>query len=235
MAFKKKLIISISRLFNWYFDFYTGGKKRPVFFEVEKTCRHLKIVDDNFEIVGAELKEVLKDVVNIPTYHDIDSLQYAISAVKNPEKKWKTYMLYMMGEFSETAFLKCPQTCSFLKEIPELYQSFFSILEANKEIPAHKGLYRGYLRYHLAFETPKLNAPILRIKNILYTWKKQESILFDDSWEHEVINKSDERRIVLIIDIYRPMPYLPDKINHFVTKYLIKKFYADKILTKLMQ
>ncbi len=234
MAFKKKIIITLSRFFNWYFDFYTGGKRRPVFFKVAETCKELKIIEENIKLVETELKQILRDEETIPSYHDIDSLQYVISAIKSPEKKWKTFMLYMMGDFSETALVQCSHTCKLLKQIPSLYQSFFSILEPKKEIPIHKGLYRGYIRYHLALETPQKNAPVFRIKDMEYTWRKGESILFDDSWEHEVVNKADERRIVLIIDIYRPMPYLPDKINHLVTKYLIKRFYANKVLKKLM-
>jgi aspartate beta-hydroxylase/beta-hydroxylase len=122
-----------------------------------------------------ELTTILQDEEAIPTYHDVDALQYAISAVKSPQKKWNTYMLYMMGGFSETALMQCSKTCALLKQIPSLSQAFFSILEPHKEIPPHKGFYRGYLRYHLAIETPDKKAPVLRLKNELYTRRKGES------------------------------------------------------------
>jgi aspartate beta-hydroxylase/beta-hydroxylase len=233
MLIKKKLIMLLSRFFNWYFDFYTDRKKRPVFFDIGETCKELNIIDYNFDTIEAELQQILRHPEAIPKYHEVDPLQYDISAKKSPASSWKTYMIYLMGEFSSTAETQCPQTCDLLNRVPGIYQSFFSILEPRKEIPLHNGMYRGYLRYHLALEVPKTNPPSLIIKNISYMWEKKQSVLFDDSWQHEVLNKSDERRIVLVIDIYRPMPYLPDKVNHIITKFLIKRFYANKVLRNI--
>lgn len=234
MYLKKKAILFLGAFFNWYFDFYTGGKKRPVFFNKNETCKELTILDSNYNLIKDELDMLLQHHEQIPKYHELDQLQYAISAIKNPERSWKTFMLFMMGGFSSPALNKCPQTCSLLKKIPGLYQSFFSILDPKKEIPPHNGLYRGYLRYHLGLIIPKNHPPSIRIKDQHYTWAEKESVLFDDSWEHEVINQSENERVVLVVDIYRPMPLLPDKVNHLVTKHLIKKFYADKVLKKIM-
>lgn len=234
MFFKKKAILFLGTVFNWYFDFYTGGKTRPVFFNKAETCKELSLIDNNYALVKEELEKLLLRSEEIPKYHEVDQLQYTISAIKNPEKSWKTFMLFMMGGFAPSAVDKCPATCLLLKKIPGLYQSFFSILDPKKEIPAHKGLYRGYLRYHLGMIIPEHKPPSIRIKDQHYTWIEKESILFDDSWEHEVFNQCENERVVLVVDIYRPMPYFPARVNHLVTKHLIKRFYADKVLKKLM-
>ena len=141
-------------------------------------------------------------------------------------------MLYMMGDFSEVALKQCPETCRVLQNIPGIYQCFFSVLEPYKSIPAHNGAYRGYLRYHLGLKVPEKNPPTIRIRNLYYTWKNGEGVLFDDSWNHEVYNHCDEERIVLVVDIYRPMPAMPDRVNRWLTKHLIKRFYAEKMLKK---
>jgi aspartyl/asparaginyl beta-hydroxylase (cupin superfamily) len=46
----------------------------------------------------------------------------------------------------------------------------------------------------------------MRVKDQIHTWEEGKSILFDDSWNHEVYNKSDGLRVVLIVDFLRPLP-----------------------------
>jgi aspartyl/asparaginyl beta-hydroxylase (cupin superfamily) len=227
---KKAFIRLLSKLFNWYFDFYIGGNKRPVFFTAKEICPELLQLDKNYAVIKSEL-ENLRKKIELKTYHDIDPLQHKISGTVNPEKNWKVYMLYMMGEFSAQAQETCPQTCLLLKNIPSTYQCFFSVLDGGKNIPPHNGSYRGYLRYHLGLKVPKENPPIFRIKVYEYVWEEAKSILFDDSWNHEVINNCTEERIVLVVDIYRPMPKVPTIVNKFITKHLIHRFYAKKILS----
>ncbi len=99
-----------------------------------------------------------------------------------------------------------------------MLQAFFSILEPGKSIPAHDGPYLGYLRYHLALRVPAQHPPKIRIKDTWYTWKSGESVMFDDSWNHEVVNPSTEFRVVLIVDVMRPMGWLAHATNHLLTR-----------------
>ena len=230
---KKPLIRFLSFAFNKYFDLYTGGKKRPVFYDIDQTCNKLRILEKNFNLIKSEVEGLLNSKNKFRPYHEIDSLQHKISAVENPERNWKVFMLYMMGEFSTEALRTCPQTCLLLKRIPGIYQCFFSILDPQKNIPAHNGSYRGYLRYHLGLKVPTKNPPYIRIKDQYYTWTESGSVLFDDSWNHQVTNQCNSERVILVVDIYRPLPPLPAKVNYLLTKHLIKKFYAEKILENI--
>ncbi len=36
-----------------------------------------------------------------------------------------------------------------------------------------------------------------------YAWKEGEGVLFDDTYQHEVWNKSSQRRAVLFCDLFR--------------------------------
>src|SRR4029453_17045489 len=101
--------------------------------------------------------------------------------------------------------------------VPNLIQAFFSILEPGKSIPEHEGPYRGYLRYHLGLRVPKDDPPKLVVNGRDYVWKEGEAVLFADSWPHSVVNHSAEIRAVLIVDIRRPLPAIPDRVNRFVT------------------
>ncbi|MEO6166219.1 MAG: aspartyl/asparaginyl beta-hydroxylase domain-containing protein [Chitinophagales bacterium] len=230
---RKSIIRFLSFVFNKYFDLYTGGRQRPVFFDIDQTSQKLRILERNFDSIRAEVDELLNAPKKLKRYHEIDALQFKISAVENPQRSWKVFMLYMMGEFSSEALTSCPQTCSLLKQIPGIYQCFFSILDAQKNIPAHNGSYRGYLRYHLGLKVPTTNPPFIRIKDQFYTWTESGSILFDDSWNHQVTNECNSERIILVVDIYRPLPRVPAKVNYLLSHHLIKKFYAEKILEKI--
>jgi aspartyl/asparaginyl beta-hydroxylase (cupin superfamily) len=44
----------------------------------------------------------------------------------------------------------------------------------------------------------------LRVGNEVRPWREGELLIFDDSIEHEAWNRSDEIRVVLLFDIWRP-------------------------------
>lgn len=217
------------RMFHPIFDIHTGGKSRPVFFNVDDICPELRVFDRNANVLKEELAKVLPNKANIPKYHELDPLQTVISAKGDKEKDWKVFLLYAMGQKPKENNDLCPRTAEMLETIPNLFQAFFSILDAGKSIPAHEGPYRGYLRYHIGLKVPKENPPSIRIKDQYYTWQENESMLFDDSWEHEVYNNADEDRVVLIVDILRPMP----RALHIFNKLLVGSFgplYAWKLM-----
>ena len=217
---------------NWLFDFHTGGARRPVFFDVEQAYPPLRKLDRGFPAIREELLWLLAEKKAIPKYHEVDTMQHYISGRFDLEKNWKVFYLYAMGEKPEANRSKCPRTAALLDEIPGLFQAFFSILDGGKSIPAHRGPYRGYIRYHLGLVVPEDNPPSIRVKNQHYTWKEGESVLFDDSWDHEVINKSTGERVVLIVDVRRPMPLPLASLNRFVES-VMRLVYGKQILKKL--
>lgn len=220
------------RAIHRFFDIYTGGLGRAVFFDVAKTYPSLLKLEDNFEIIKKELSDILPFRSQMPRYHDLDGMQQYISGQINPDKAWNIFMLYAMGEKPLANRKQCPQTVELLDSIPGLFQAFFSILEGGKAIPAHEGPYRGYLRYHLALIVPRENPPSIRIKDLHYTWSERRSILFDDSWSHEVFNKSNDIRVLLIVDILRPMP-LPFFIVNVFVCWVIRYVYAKGLMNNI--
>jgi aspartyl/asparaginyl beta-hydroxylase (cupin superfamily) len=220
------------RAIHRFFDIYTGGIDRPVFFDVAKTYPSLLNLEDNFGTIRKELSDILPFKSHIPRYHELDSMQHYISAQVNPDKAWNIFMLYAMGEKPLANRKQCPNTVELLDSIPGIFQAFFSILEGGKAIPSHEGPYRGYLRYHLALIVPIENPPSIRIKDLHYTWKEMQSILFDDSWSHEVYNKSNDIRVLLIVDILRPMPLPFTLVNVFVS-WIIRCVYAKGLMKNI--
>lgn len=224
----KDIALLPSHILNRYFDFYTGGENRPIYFSAKDIRPELLAFEENFNKIKHEHNNVEK-LNSLPAYEDLDKFQYDAAKPKN---KWKVFVINMMGEFDEVAEKICPEICEMIKQVPDVFQAMFSVLEPGRSIPAHKGPYKGYLRYHIGVKIPKLNPPKIRIEDTYYTWKEGEGVIFDDSWDHEVINEAKEERVVLIVDILRPMPKAPHSVNKFLTYNLIKKFYAKGMLDK---
>ncbi len=226
----EKLLIPLNR----FYDLHVGGARRPVFYDIAATRPELLELDHNYPVIREELLGILPDKRAIPRYHELDEMQYNISARVDPEKDWKVYPLDIMGVRPPAFCARCPRTTALLDGIPGLFEAFFSILEGGKSIPAHEGPYRGYLRYHLGLVVPEQDPPSIRLKDQVYTWKEGQSVLFDDSWEHEVYNRSDGDRVVLIVDIRRPMPQPFDAVNR-LAQAIMKQVYGRHVLEKLAE
>lgn len=219
---------SASRLFYHI----AGGKNRPVFFDIEKTSPALRKLEEHWQDIRDEVLAILPEKHRIPSYYEIDRVQLSISAPTDTGAAWKVFMLEAMGAKPEANRAKCPKTCSLLDTVPNLYAAFFSILDPGKSIPAHDGPYFGYLRYHLGLLVPKNHPPTMRVKDRYHTWREGESLLFDDSWNHEVKNESDDIRVILIVDILRPLPFPLQWINRHITYRYLRATYAEPLLQK---
>ena len=196
---------------------YSGRGERPVFYDIDETRPELRRLDENYEAILAELNAVLPQQDNMPRYHEMDALQAGISDLD--DKAWRVYFLAM--GWAGKAFpmrAACPKTVELLDGIPNLLQAFFSILEPGKDVPHHDDPMMHYLRYHLALVVPEENPPTIRIKDQHYTWKAGESMLFDDSWDHEVFNNAKTRRVVLVVDFLRPTPWPLHAFNLVLAK-----------------
>lgn len=191
-----------------------GRNRRPVFFDVDAVHPALRRIDAAFEQIRREAVAVLPERHRIPRYHELDPAQEAISRGPND---WRMLLLYAHtpprrradGEPRATlSSTLCPRTVEVVRSVPGVTVAFLSILEPGKSVPAHTGPYSGCLRYHLGLVVPERDPPTLRVRDRHYTWREGESIVFDDSYEHEVHNRCAQARVVLIVDFVRPLPGL---------------------------
>ncbi len=82
---------------NKFYDLHTGGPRRPVFFDIDSTRPELRELDRNFAVIREELMGILPEKRAIPRYHELDQMQYNISARVDPDRDWKIYPLNIMG------------------------------------------------------------------------------------------------------------------------------------------
>jgi aspartate beta-hydroxylase/beta-hydroxylase len=210
---------------------YAGRDARPVFFDIDAVCPQLRELERAWPKIRAELDALFEQRVAMPRYHDVNTPATEISA--STEGSWKVYMLELLGHRPERNRMRCPETCAALAKVPGVLQAFFSVLEPGKSVPLHDGPYLGYLRYHLGVRVPKDDPPQIRVAGQPYVWKEGEGVMFDDSWPHEVVNHSREPRVVLIVDVPRPLPLLPRLVNDFVLWKITARTYANKVVGKV--
>ena len=181
---------------------------RPFFDETQ--FAYVDTLEKNWKAIRAELDELLESPEQIPAFHQISPDQKRISKGDN----WKTYMLRVFGHPMPTNCARCPETARVLDSIPSLQNAWFSILAPGYHIPPHRGVTKGLLRCHLALIVPqKKELCRIRVDNQIRHWEEGKCMVFDDTFDHEVWNETDQRRVVLFLDIERPLSLLGRVVN----------------------
>jgi len=179
----------------------------------KETFPWVKNIEDNWEKIRKELDEVMERREDLPSFHEIMPEVETITTDNN----WKTFFLAGYGLESDENAKRCPETVRLLKQIPGMKTAFFSILSPNKHIPAHKGPFNGVLRYHLGLKVPEPKEKCrIRIDKEITHWDEGDSIIFDDTYNHEVWNDTSGFRAVLFVDFVRPVKFPFNLFNKLV-------------------
>ncbi len=171
-------------------------------------------LEANWEAIRTEALEILERRSVLPSFHDISPYQQRIS-----DEKWKTFFLYGYGYKSEKNCRFCPQTTRLIEQVPGMKTAFFSILAPHKHIPDHRGPYKGLLRYHLGVIVPEPKEKCrIRVDDDFAYWEEGKSLIFDDTYRHEVWNDTEGERVILFLDVVRPLPFPISWLNSLVIR-----------------
>jgi ornithine lipid ester-linked acyl 2-hydroxylase len=172
-------------------------------------------IEANWTTIRDELELVLEDRDALPNFQDISKDQLEIT----DDDRWKTFFLYGYGFEAKLGTEMCPRTAALMSQIPGMTTAMFSILSPRKHILDHRGPYKGVLRYHLGLIVPRdAQACRIRVGEDFRHWEQGESMIFDDTYNHEVWNDTDETRVVLFVDVLRPLPEPESLINKMIVK-----------------
>jgi beta-hydroxylase len=164
----------------------------------------LKAFTDNWETIRDEIVGVLRFREAVPAFQEISPDQKRIAKGKN----WRTFILFGFGGKLEKNCRQTPMTARLLEAVPGIQSAWFSILSPGYHIPAHTGVSKGILRAHLGLIIPKdADQCRLRIADHIRVWHPGEIFVFDDTYEHEVWNDTQEERVILLFDFDRPMKW----------------------------
>lgn len=134
-----------------------------------------------------------------------------------PENKWSTLdgsldwsacFLWEYGVRNDIICARCPATAAAIEAIPQnrvpgrAPSAFFSILKPGAHIPPHTGVTNTRTIIHLPLVVPPDCS--FRVGGETREWTAGQAFAFDDTIEHEAWNRSDQQRIVLILDVWNP-------------------------------
>jgi ornithine lipid ester-linked acyl 2-hydroxylase len=173
--------------------------KNPLFFYDAADFDFLRPLSSNYESIKKELLTLLenKNKKWFTTYpHYVKS---------ENDHSWQVFTFMLFGIRSKENASLCPKTAELLFSIPQIISADFSNLKPHTHILPHTGFTKTVLRCHLPLVVPEGNLCSIRVGNQERFWKEGELMIFDDSFEHEAWNRSDQERVVLMFDIPNPL------------------------------
>ena len=177
------------------------------FFEREEFGWIMELESATAEIRG-ELLAVLQKPEELHPYVQVNAQDPAQWKELNNSPQWSSFHFYKGGERHAAHCAQCPITAGVIAKLPLPYtpshspEVFFSILKPGTHIPPHHGLGNYKIVVHLPLIVPGDCA--IRVGNETRTWTEGHCLIFDDSFQHEAWNKSNESRSVLILEVWNP-------------------------------
>lgn len=146
----------------------------------------------------------------IPRFHEIMREQEALSL--NDNRDWRLFVLKAYGVACARNMAACPRLAAIVAATPVVLSASISFMAPGKHIPAHRGPFRGVVRFYLGLSVPRRAdgsaAAVLTVDGAAHRIGDGEWLLWDDTYPHEVLNDSDEIRSVLLLDVWRrDMPF----------------------------
>jgi aspartate beta-hydroxylase len=148
---------------------------------------------------------VARRLESIPRFHEIMPEQASVSA--NDDRDWRLFILKAYGTPIPRNMAQCPRLAALVSGMPDVLSTSLSFLAPDKHIPPHRGPFRGVLRFYMPLSMPRDEhgqpAAVLRIDGQDHHVDEGECLLWDDTYVHEVWNRSDRVRSALLLDIRR--------------------------------
>lgn len=120
--------------------------------------------------------------------------------------QWDVFGIRWQNQWLPSA-AQAPHTTALLQPFENLLvNAGFSLMLPRTHITPHHGYTQQVLRTHLGLVVPPVTHDrlALRVGQAVRTWHEGSWLLFDDTLEHEAWNQSDQLRIVLLMDLWRP-------------------------------
>ena len=209
----KKRIRKIIKQGPWGYRFWRDRMRKPY----ERAFPTPPVSDDMARDFpeAAELRERFTELRaealkvstgrELPNNHDIMPEQRTF--FEHDKIPWKMVTLRAYGYNYPENLAQVPVIADFLRRNRHVVSATISVFPAGKHLRPHKGPFKGVWRYHLAYLVKDLGAgqtsAELTIDGKTYHLREGDDLLWDDTFMHEAINRSDMPRIVLLLDVMR--------------------------------
>jgi aspartyl/asparaginyl beta-hydroxylase (cupin superfamily) len=178
-----------------------------------KAFEWVERLEKNSGVIRQELFALLSGQAHLPNIQQLSPRQMNLSKADG----WKTYFFSLLGHRIEESYERCPETGKLLDSIPGVTLAFFSVLSPGMHIKRHRGAYKGVVRCHLGLIVPEPRTAVrMQVGDEMIYWEEGKCVIFDDTHKHEVWNDTNDIRVVLLFDVYRPLPAWLTRVNKAV-------------------
>jgi aspartate beta-hydroxylase len=163
------------------------------------------------DAIRGELQEVLARERELTPFLVIDdkAAEEAYLAGNPDSRAWDAFFFHRHGERFDAHLRDCPRTAAALDAVPltridaHAPEVLFSVLAAQTHIKPHHGVTNTRVVTHLPLLIPEGDCKLV-VGGIEHSWQAGRCITFDDTFLHEAWNRSDQTRVVLILDTWNP-------------------------------
>ena len=181
------------------------------FFNKKHFAHTVRILEDpeNLKAMQLECNQVFNDDNNHSKIGTIYSSNYG--------GVWNNFDFVNQGNIAHDNIAMCPETWRILQEAfgdsicsgSGIGYVYFSRITPGTHITSHCGVCNLRLRLQLPLVVDPSSEAKIRIADIWHTYQEGECIIFDDTFNHEVLYEKDESvvqkdRIVLLVDFWHP-------------------------------
>ena len=164
-----------------------------------------KMLEEHWEEIRDEALAVLEQRDAVPPLKDI-SPDHARLAENND--KWQSFFIWGYGYKMPSNAARCPRTTALVEQIPGLKSAFYSIFAPGAHIPSHRGVTAAMITCHLALIVPKERDKCrMQVDDQMLHWEPGKTLVFDDTFRHEVWNDTAEDRVILLVQFARPLRF----------------------------
>ncbi len=188
---------------RWLYDRRIAA---PPILNIERHFPNARLFTANWQAIRDEALAVRGKLERVPLFHEIMKAQKPIS--DNDGREWRMFVMKAYGAEIRGNLQSCPTMASILARCPEVLSASFSFLAPGKHVPVHRGPFRGVMRFHVGLAMPRTAdgrlGATLWVNGTPHLLDNGDCLLWDDTYPHEVMNATDELRIALLLDVWRP-------------------------------
>jgi aspartate beta-hydroxylase len=187
-----------------------------------------------FPLIRAEAIRVLEEEVRLPNFVPPTARVEDYVSGEGSAPSWEAFFFYRRGVRYNAHHERCPDTsrtlealelCRIAEQAPEI---LFSVLKPGSHINAHHGVTNVRLVMHLPLVVPP-DCALNLVSHGEHRWQEGQLVMFDDTYLHEAWNRSDQTRIVLLMDCWNPHLTAVEKLALKDLIEMISGFYeADR-------
>lgn len=160
------------------------------------------LLSEHWEAIRDEALSIYQNIDSVPPLREVSPDHRGIVE----DNSWRSFFLVGYGHRIEGNIARAPKTAELVLAIPNLNSAFFSILAPGAVISPHRGVTKAFITAHLGLSVPTERENCwMRVENQRVTWRNGEWIVFDDTYEHEVRNDTQEPRVILLCQVARPL------------------------------